>query len=309
MSLRSILDRRFVVVTGKGGVGRTTMAAALGVLAGRVGKRVAVVEMSGAREVAEVFGLQGRSYKPREAARGVETFSLTPRECLDDFGSRKLKLGMFAKRIVNNRVTRSFFEAVPGLHDLQQLGKIENLLNEPLRDDPKYDLIILDAPATGHGLTLLASATSMREMTRVGPFAELARIIETFLSDPAKTALVLTTLPEALPVLESLELMASLERDGAALAGVIVNQVREPALPAEPPWEKVRPALVEAGGPFATIAALADREVHVREEQQRVLGELTAKLTEVPIFPTPRVRAPDPRSRVLAVADALGGDL
>lgn len=302
----AFLDRRFVVVTGKGGVGRTSIAAALGVHAARSGKRVAVVEMSGAAEVAEVFGLAGRSYQPRVAARGVTTFSLTPRECLDDFGTRKLRLGMVARRIVNNRVTRAFFEAVPGLHDLQQLGKIENLINEPLPDDPHYDLVVLDAPATGHGLTLLAAARSMREMTRVGPFADLARIIERFLANREQTAIVLATLPEALPVHESIELIEALREDGAELSAILVNQLRPPPLPSSPPWNGVRDALVGAGAPWSDVATLANHALDRQASQRAALAELRAGVQGPPILELPRVAGTSPRDRVLALADALG---
>lgn len=307
MSVAAILNHRLVVVTGKGGVGRTSLAAALGLLAGRSGRRAAVIELSGVSEVAEAFGLPGRSYAPREAGPRVDTFSLTSRECLDDFASRKLGLGFVARRLVNNRVTRAFVDAVPGLHDLQQLGKVENLITEPRPDEPQYDVVILDAPATGHGLTLLAAARSMREMTRVGPFADLARNIEAFLADPERTAVVLATLPEALPVHESLELAGALAEDGASLAGVVVNQIHPPALPDRPPWTDVRPTLVAAGGHWEQLARMADRAVSRDRSQREAIAELGAALPGVPVVEAPLVAGPSSHDRVVALADALGG--
>lgn len=307
MSLAAILNHRLVVVTGKGGVGRTSLAAALGLLAGRSGRRAAVIELSGVAEVAEAFGLGGRSYDAREAGPRVDTFSLTARECLDDFAGRKLGLGLVARRLVNNRVTRAFFDAVPGMHDVQQLGKVENLIMEPRPGDTRYDVVILDAPATGHGLTLLAAARSMREMTRVGPFADLARNIETFLADPARTAVVLATLPEALPVHESLELAEALAEDGATLAGVLVNQIHPSPLPDAPPWADVRPTLAGAGAPWDALAALTDRAVARDRAQREALAELRAALPGVPVVEAPVVAGGSPHDRVVALADALGG--
>ncbi len=194
-----LLDHPLVVVLGKGGVGRTTITAALGHAAAAQGKRACVAELGDLAALPRRFGLSGRSSAFRHGAEGVDVWSLTVLEALEEFGARKLHLPGFATRVVRNRFVRTFVDAVPGLHDLLLLGKIENMVMEPRQDDPVYDTLIIDAPATGHGLTLLGSPRTMTEMTGGGPFHELAGTIERFLADPDRTALVLTTLPEALP--------------------------------------------------------------------------------------------------------------
>lgn len=304
MPLHELLSHRLIVVTGKGGVGRTTLSSALGIAAARSGRRAAVVEMSGAAEVARCLGFEERAYRPRTVEPRLDTFSMTARECLEDFGARKLGLGALTRRLLNNRVTRAFFEAVPGLHDLQQLGRLENLLLEPLPDDPIYDVVILDAPATGHGLTLLSAARSMREMTRVGPFTELAALIESFLSDQEKTALVLATLPETLPVHESVELAESLAADGGRLSAVLVNQMRPPPLPESPPWSDVKQRLIAAGSPWDEVATIAGRSVAAFEAQEQALAELRSGLPDLPILPAPRVPATHATGRAFAIAEA-----
>jgi len=280
-----------IIITGKGGVGRTTVTAALGLAAAASGKRVAIVELSGMANLAPLFGLTGRSFAPRTVSENLDILSMTPQECLDDFGRRKLRVTALVGLVMRSRVVKAFLDAVPGLHDLLQMGKLENMLSEPLPGDPIYDLMVLDAPATGHGLTLLAAARAMREMTRVGPFAELARIIEVFLADRTKSGLILVTLPEALPVNESLEMRDALKRDGTDLEAVIVNMVERPPLPDTPDWEDARKALYGVADP--DLKALVDavgRNVARHRAQERVLTTLTEGVgAEVQILRLPRV--------------------
>jgi len=280
-----------LIITGKGGVGRTTVSAALGLAAGRAGKRVAIVELSGMANLPPLFGLEGRSFAPRRVAQNVDILSMTALECLDEFGIRKLRLTALVRMMMRSRVVQAFLDAVPGIHDLLQMGKLENMLSEPLAGDPIYDLMVLDAPATGHGLTLLAAAKSMREMTRVGPFAELSKVIEDFLADPEKAGLVLVTLPEALPVNESLELRAALQRDGTDLQAIVVNMVERAPLPATPNWTKARAALSKVDD--TDLQALADqvgKAVERNGNQLGVLDELSAAIgDDIPIHRLPRI--------------------
>lgn len=301
MSLPAFLEQKLVVVTGKGGVGRTTVSAGLALAAAQQGKTALVIEMSGTADVAEAFGISNPSFEARQAAPGVWLMTLTPAECLSDFGRRKLGAGKLLTRLLNNRVSRAFLDAVPGLHDLLQLGKIENLINEPGPSDRRYDVVILDAPATGHGLTLLAAARAMREMTRVGPFHDLARVIELFLADPAITSVVLTTLPEALPVNESLQFASALEADGATLGGVIVNQLRPRPVPEAPAWATVREGIANASSPWSNVLPIADRAVAQYAEQEAVLRRLIDALPDG----CPQVRVPRVEEAGLPRIDAV----
>lgn len=282
MSTANLFSSRLIVVMGKGGVGRSSVTAALALAAVRTGKRTLIVEMGGGRDVAQYIGLDGRSYQPRPWRDGVDVSSITAAECLEDFGQRKLRTGALLRRVLNNRVSRAFLEAVPGLHDLLQLGKIENLLCEPLPRDTHYDLVILDAPATGHGLTLLSAARTMADLTRIGPFHDLAQVIATFLSDRQRTALVLVTLPEALPVQESLELHQSLHDDGAGLAAVIINRVQPERIPARSEWPAVLDALRKAGSPWTEAAP----ELHDWVQSSQGQNEIATRLKEA-VEPTP----------------------
>jgi len=280
-----------LIITGKGGVGRTTVSAAIGLAAAASGKRVAVVELSGMANLPPLFGLRGRSFAPRTVTENLDILSMTAQECLDDFGRRKLRLTALVTRIMRSRVVSAFLDAVPGLHDLLQMGKLENMLSEPLPGDPVYDLIVLDAPATGHGLTLLAAARSMREMTRVGPFAELARVIEVFLADRSQAGVVLVTLPEALPVSESLEMRAALAEDGTDLDAVVVNMVEAPPLPEPPTWEAASEALRALDDDaLNTLVDTIGESVSRSRAQEAVLATLATGVgSEVQVHRLPRI--------------------
>jgi anion-transporting ArsA/GET3 family ATPase len=276
----SVFSRRLLAVAGKGGVGRTTVAAALALAAGARGRRVCVAELYGAWRIQHLFGARARSYAPIPIAPRVDAMSLDAVDCLDDFGRKKLKIGALVKALLHNRVMGAFLDAVPGLHDLQQLGKIENMLMEPGPGEPRYDLVVLDAPATGHSLTMLAGARAMREMTVVGPFHDLAQRIEALLDDHTRTGLVLVTLPEALPVREALELVEALGPDAPLLDAIVVNQVRPASVPAQiagVPWETVRAALVADPNPdVQAVLATADQFVLRQHAADRALTRLTS---------------------------------
>lgn len=289
----SLFDHRLIVVLGKGGVGRTTLTAALGVAAARRGLRACVIELGEGSALAAKFELTGRSFAFRRGAPGVDVWSLTVPECLEEFAQRKLKLPPFARHAVRNRFVTSFVDGVPGLHDLLLLGKIENLISEPLPSDPRYDVYVLDAPATGHGITLLQAARTMTEITRTGPFYELARSIELFLADPVRTATVLATIPEELPVQETIELARALRDEGFTPAAAIANQVEPRPIPNPPGASKVLEVLgsvTDADGLRGLIRATEARA----DRHADALRRLSAGLAELGIprvLEAPRVDA------------------
>lgn len=307
----ALVGRRLVVVAGKGGVGRTCLTAGLATAAARRGLRVCALEMSGLQALPPLFGLAGRTYAPRSTAEGVDVVSLTPYECMNDFGRRRLRVSTLATLLFRSRVLKAFIDAVPGLHDLLQLGKLENMVNDPAPNEPVYDLVVLDAPATGHGLTLLAAARSMREMTRAGPFTEMSRVIEEFLADTERTAVVVATLAEELPVSESLELLTAIETDGMRAQGIVLNQLRPKRLPDEPPWPILRAALTagrRASDPgLVELVGLAEGAREQDEMQEHAVQILQASLGDLHSEPdlarVPMLHEVTP----IAVAAALEG--
>lgn len=297
----TLFARRLIFVVGKGGVGRTTVAITLAMAAAARGKTAGVLELYGNDQVPRRMGLPGRAYEPREIAPGVHTQSLTPNECLDDFGKQKLKVGALVRVLFHNRVFRAFVDAVPGLHDIFQLGKVNALATEPAPHDIPYDLIVIDAPATGHGLTLLQASKSMREMVGGGLVADEAQLIEDLLHDPTRTGLILVTLPDELPVNESLELVEGLGEHKDQLIAAVVNQVRDLDHPGAETWQAVRDALAAEGQ--HALAQVGDDLIALGERQERAVDRLRTGLPEVLGRPIPILTQARVEPRELAASD------
>ena len=298
----SLFDRSLIVVTGKGGVGRTTIAAALGVAAARRGRRALVMELSGMAAVPPLFGLQGRAFALRRATDGVWVASLTVAECLEDFARRKLRLSSFVARLFHTAAVQTFVDAVPGLHDILQLGKIENLIREPLDGDPRFDVVIVDAPATGHGLTLLSAPRSMTEVAKAGPFHDLADNIRGFLADPAATAVAVVTLPEDLPVSETGELVRALDGEGIGAHTIIVNRCDADPLPGAPAELVAALRALPDGDGLADLAAQA---LARHAAQQRAIATLSTTCAAWPRVDLPRASERLPLILGAALAERL----
>jgi anion-transporting ArsA/GET3 family ATPase len=271
---------RLLVVHGKGGVGRTTVAAALGLAAARSGRRTCVIELGGQRALAGVLGFAARSYAPRGATENLDVMSLAMVDCLIDFGRRRLRLPLLSRWVMESRLVTEFVDAVPGIHDLVQLGKVEYLITHPAPGEPVYDLVILDAPATGHGLTLLDSATTIRRTAQVGPLAELSGVVERFLADRSTTGHLLVVLPERLPVQEGLELAATLAAQGLEVGGVVLNRVLPPALPSDEAGRRLEAHLEGAtpGSPLGELADLIEHAAARHDRQRLALADLRGGL-------------------------------
>ena len=214
--MAGILDADLVVVTGKGGVGKSTVAAALALAAAHAGRRTVLAEVGGRNDTVRLL-----------AGSGVDHVSITPREAMEEYLRTQLPRTV-AELLSRSGTFAAFVEATPGMNELLTIGKVWELAAERRRTpgaDP-YDLVVLDAPASGHGLALLGAPRTFSEAARVGPIHRQAGIISATLGDPRATAVVAVTLPEEMPVNETLELRAALrERMGLDLSLVVANGV------------------------------------------------------------------------------------
>ena len=259
---------RLIPVVGKGGVGRSTIALTLALAAEAEGRNVLLVEMGGASDIPPLLGIEQGDYEPRALSDGIDIMTLTAVDCLTDFARRKLKLPGFIDPLIRSKPLSSFVHGVPGLQDLLQLGKVEDLMHHPKSRERRYDLCVLDAPATGHGLTLLSAPRTLRELTHSGPFTELARTIEEFLHSEL-TTLVGVTLPEPLPVSESIELSAGLAALDLNESLWILNRAHPTPLPDSPEWPVLRDQL--APKVSNELLAFAERAVGRLIDQREAL--------------------------------------
>lgn len=286
-----LLDRRVVLVTGKGGVGKTTVAASLAVEAASRGKRVLLCETQGATRVAELFGRQSAGYEVQPLGPDLYTMSITGEAAIEDYIVQQVKVRAIYKMVFRNRVMAPFMDGVPGVHDLVQLGKVMDLERERSFGRPVWDLIVIDAPATGHGLTMLDGPRAMMDLTVAGPFHEGAKEIHDLFVDEARTGIVLVTLPEEMPVNETLELHERLGHYAKQVQACVLNEVHEPPFLDLDAWDAARPHLESLG----EAVELTDRAVHRARganSARRRLAALSCPLLELPLMSTRRLRVP-----------------
>jgi anion-transporting ArsA/GET3 family ATPase len=216
-----------LVVAGKGGVGKTTMSATLARMASQRGRSVLIVELEGKSGITGAFGLtEDLGYEEVElqasdsglGQASIRARRITPDdalvEYLIDHGLKRV-----SKRLVSSGVVDVVSTAIPGIRDVLVLGKVKQL-----ERDGVADLIVVDAPATGHAITFLTSASGLVNAARGGPLRSQAQDVVNLLSDPARCRVILVTLPEDMPVSETIESAFTLEdKAGVQLGPVIVN--------------------------------------------------------------------------------------
>lgn len=283
-----VLDRRVVLVTGKGGVGKSLVSALIALRAARAGRRVLLCETSGSQRVAGLFGRPSKGYEVQELAPRLHAMSITSQEAIEDYILKQLHFKRLYRAVFRNRVVGPFMDAVPGLHDLIQLGKIFDLERELSGARPAWDLLVVDAPATGHGLTMLASPRSMMDLTVAGPFHENARDVADLFEDPARTALVLVTIPEEMPLSETEDLWRRLGPAKDLVRAVVLNEVHPPPVPDEALYRRARPTLWDNGDVALREAlGLVDEALARMEAQADArarLQALGAPVAEVPFL-------------------------
>ncbi len=291
-------------MAGKGGVGKTTMTAALAHLAAYAGLSVLVVELEGRAGVPNAFGqhalldyagsvLKAAGADPIEDIDGdatppippgtVRARTITPDdallEYLADHGLRRV-----SKRLMSSGIVDLVAGSIPGIRDVLVLGKVKQIERSGIAD-----LVLVDAPATGHTMTFLSSAGGLLDAARSGPIRSQAADVVDLLSDPSRCQVALVTLPEEMPVNEAIEAAYQLEdKVGIALGPVIVNGCYPPMAGLS---VSAREAADEAGVSLdpETVSAL-DRARQFRLTRQHLQEEELVRLARE--LPLPQLRAP-----------------
>jgi len=273
----ALLDKRFLVVIGKGGVGKSTLSAALALAAVRAGKRVLVAEVNTRERISALLERRPVGSEIGRLEENLDAVDVEPRAAMREYALMILKFRAIYNAVFENRMVRYFLRAVPSLSQLVTLGKILYHVNERLPDGrPKWDLVIMDAPATGHGTLLLRLPQVLVASMPPGPMATEARKMHETLIDPLTTAVALVTLPETMPVNEAIELNREL-RDvlGMAPAALFLNGYVEARFSAE---ERER---LRAAPPHLAAMALAAVERELRAEMSERFARKLAVDTEL----------------------------
>ena len=265
-------DRRLLYVTGKGGVGKTTVAAALGLAAAEAGRRTIVCEVAEQDRVSRAFQRQGVVPETEvELAENLWAITIDPQRALEEWLARQVG-GAGLRVLARSSAFQYFVAAAPGAKELITIAKVWELA-QPERWDRTsrtYDLVVVDAPASGHGLAMLTTPRTFGEIARVGPIRRQAFRVRDLLADPEQTGYVAVAVPEEMPVNETLDLERRLPAaaGGVGLEAIVVNALWPERFSAADA-EQLRNASVDGHSPQAAAALRAALAAHGRARAQR----------------------------------------
>jgi anion-transporting ArsA/GET3 family ATPase len=288
--MSQLFDHRLLLLAGKGGVGRTTVAAALARAAIRKGKRVLIAQTNAPERLGRLLGLGhpiGAEVEPVDD--GLWAVNMRPKEALHQYGVMLLRFEPLYRAFFENKPMRSFLGAFPGLDYWTMLGKAWWHTTEMQDGRPKYDLVILDGPASGHAAAMLRIPDAVRSAMPRGPLARDAEQARTTLSDPGLTSVVLVTLPEELPARETLVLVRDLKELRIPMGPLVVNGM-PPAEAADPIVERIVAADTNAAASPALTNVVAGISVlgARRRDAERTVASLALD-PGLPMLQLPRL--------------------
>jgi anion-transporting ArsA/GET3 family ATPase len=284
------LNRRFVIVAGKGGVGRTTVSAALGLAAVRQGKTVLIAMCHVKEQLSAMLGVPAIGMSVKTVLPGLDAVNMFPETALKEYGQLKLKIPMLYRAVFENKTVMAFLRATPGIDAWSMLGKAcYHAMQTTRAHGPRYDLVILDAPATGHCLDMLRVPRVITEIAPAGLLRKDAEAAWQLLQDPSRTTAVVVSWPEEMPINEAIELQRTLREElQIDVSELIVNGVMAELFQAQ---ERVSFSQV-AQQAVASSAWCLFQSAHrrgLRETEQAELLKTLQASVSVPISHLPRL--------------------
>ena len=290
----ALRDKRLIFVTGKGGVGKTTVSVALGLRAAAAGKRTIVCEVASQENASRIFDHTEVGFHEVEMEENLWSISIDPDESMREYVLLQLKVRAMRDMLFRSRIFNYLAAATPGLKELVTIGKIWELsqLDRKVKKGREYDLVIVDAPATGHGVGFLQSPRTFAGIARVGQIHSQAKTLDAFITDQEQTGTAIVALPEEMPVNETM----TLERDLRDEVGVAVDRVYLNGLYPErfkkAEAEKLA-QLAESENGAAKAAARAALSEYGRAKTQRTQLNRLKKGVQAPVKTLPFLFEPE----------------
>ncbi|MBK8293314.1 MAG: ArsA family ATPase [Solirubrobacterales bacterium] len=289
------LDKRVLFVTGKGGVGKSTVSIALGIRAAMEGKRAIVVEVSSTENASRIFRQSDVGFKEVEMSNDLWAISIDPEDSMREYVLLQLKVKAMRDLLFRSRMFTYLAAATPGLNELVTIGKIWELaqLDRKVKHGRKYDLVIVDLPATGHGISFLQSPRTFANIARMGPIHTQARQLQAMINDHDHSGTVIVSLPEEMPVNETRNLEEQLTDDvNVAVDRVIMNGLNEESFSGADLKEIKR--LRKSDDPEVRAAGKAaisqcSRTESQMEQLERLEGLVKAPITTLPFIFKPEI--------------------
>lgn len=268
-----------IFVTGKGGVGKTTVSAALAVHLADEGRRVLIVETDHGGQLAELFGSADLGPEPKPVATRIAAARLLPRSLVEDYFRGLLRIPFLANRLLNSRSFNALTAAAPGVAEFLLLQKILEWTDPGWRRRSRYDVVLVDGPATGHALKLLATPRTIASLVPAGPIGAVARGALSLLADHTRAHVLVVTLPEELAVTETLEAYDALLND---LAVDVLRPVINRIYPRRFTVHEVE-ELAASGAAQHPLVVAAQYQVARRRDSERHIQRLRRHLPQAPL--------------------------
>jgi anion-transporting ArsA/GET3 family ATPase len=292
----TLFDKRLILVLGKGGVGRSTVAASIAAAAARRGRRTLLFETNATDRFGAYFGKSPVGTEIAPLAPNLFGVNTTPAAALREYGLMVLRFERVYEMVFENRLTKAFLRAIPGLDEYSLIGKAWFHVEEQKRGKPVWDTLVFDMPASGHSLSMLRIPWTIVDTVPDGPLTRDARSVQKLLHDRARTAIVLVSLAEEMPANEARELQDKLALLGLAPEQLVVNQVYPNRFPPDSPPARVLSTLLADPTTPASLLALARHGELARSRRalnERYLAQLSAHvrapLNELPLLFVPRL--------------------
>jgi anion-transporting ArsA/GET3 family ATPase len=318
---KRLFNKRVLFITGKGGVGKTTISAALAFAAADRGLNVCLVEVAQSTSLRSIFGRDIPIYTETKVEENITAITLDPFEALNEYVAKQARVKKFADWILNNQVIQYLTQAAPGWRELITVGKIWHIESQTVgyKKRPKYDIVIVDAPATGHGISFLRVPAVILDLLSFGPLRSQTFEVQKMLLDPDRTMLNVVTLPEEMSVNEAVFLhKAAKETLDIPYGFTFVNAVFRPLF--DPAERKLHAKLEKDATAMGKIKTMfkdkgkalfaAATERGKRAEQSERYSEQVLEQIGPPMISIPRLIGQKmDREAVLTIAKAINDSL